>query len=55
MTLPVMNDIERFLYEGNTYKFISKMYRLLMNECPKPGLHKSRMKWESDLNVTIDE
>ena len=25
ITLPVMNDVERFLYEGNTDKFISKM------------------------------
>ena len=49
ITLPVMNDVERFLYEGNTDKFISKM------SLKKTGLHKSRMKWESDLNVTIEE
>ena len=55
MILPVMNDIEKFLYEGNTCKFISKMYHLLMNKGQKPGLHKSRLKWESDLNVAIDE
>jgi len=55
MTLPVMTDVERFLCDGNTHKFISKMYCLLLNDGPKPGVHKSRMKWESDLNVTIDE
>ena len=31
------------------------MYRLLLNAGPKSGVQKSRMKWESDLNVTIDE
>lgn len=50
-----MNAVERFLYKGNTFKFISKMYHLLMNGGPKPGFHKTRMKWESYLNVTIDE
>ena len=54
--LPViMNDVERFLYDGSMHAFISKMYRLLLNEGPKPGMHESRMKWESDLNVSIDE
>ena len=47
--------ILRDFFMRGTHKFISKMYHLLMNECPKPGLHKSTMKWESGLNVTIDE
>lgn len=50
MILPVISDVERLLYEENTYKFISKMYRLL-NEDPKPDIHKSRKKWESDLSI----
>lgn len=32
MILPVMNEVEKFPYEGNTCKFISKTYRLLMNK-----------------------
>lgn len=42
LILPVISDVDRLLYEVNTYKFISKMYRLLLNE-------------ESDVSVTTDE
>lgn len=38
MTLPVISDVERFLYDGNTHKFISNIYRPLLNEDPKPGV-----------------
>ncbi len=31
------------------------MYRLLLNEGPKSGLHESRVKRESYLNITTDE
>lgn len=53
MTLPMLGDLERLLHEGNTPRLISKVYSLLMDNAPKPGLHKSREKWESDLGVTI--
>lgn len=55
MTLTVLNHIERLLCQENTSKFISKMYRLLLHEGPKPGLNKSKLKWEADLGVTTDE
>ena len=55
MILPVLTNVEKMLHEGNVCKFISKMYSMLLNECPKPGLHRSRMRWESDLNIAIDE
>ncbi len=54
MTLPVLSDLEKLLYEGSTPRFISKVYSLLIGEALKPGLHRSREKWESDLGVTID-
>lgn len=53
MTLPMLNDLERLLHEENIPSFISKAYLLLMDDDPKPGLHKSREKWEFDLGVTI--
>ena len=31
------------------------MYDLLLNESPKPNLHRSRIRWETDLGITIDE
>lgn len=55
MALPVLNDVERILLEGNICKFISGMYTLLLNKSPKTGLQHSRVRWESDLNITIDE
>ncbi len=53
MTLPTLSDLERLLHEGNAPRLISKVYCLLMNDAPKPGLHKSRERWESDLSITI--
>ena len=49
----MLNDLEGLLHEGNAPRLISKVYSLLMEDAPKPGLHKSREKWESDLGVTI--
>lgn len=54
MTLPVLSDIEKLLHEGNVPGFISKVYVLLMEGASKSGLHKSRGRWESDLDITID-
>ena len=53
MTLPTLSDLEKLLHEGNTPRLISKVYSLLMDDALKPGLHKSREKWESDLGVTM--
>lgn len=55
MIIPEMSGIAKFLHEGNTYKFMSRMYTLLMKEGPKPGFHNSRLRWESALGVTIDD
>ena len=55
MTLPVLTDVEKLLHEGNVCKGISKMYSSLLNEGPKPGLHKPRARWESDLHAAIDK
>lgn len=55
MTQSVMNAVEKFLHEKNTTKFISKMYQLLLKGSPKPGLHKSKTKWEPDLNMKIND
>lgn len=55
MAIPVISDVEKILFEGNACKFISQMYTLLLNNSPKPGLYKSRMRWESGLNIMIDK
>ena len=57
MVLPVFTNVENLLHSNEqcSYRFISNMYLMLLNLCPRVGLHKSRERWESDLNITIDE
>lgn len=54
LSLPLLTDVEELLH-GDKCRFISRMYSLLLNGSPKPGVHKSRMRWETDLGITIDE
>lgn len=49
----MINDLEGLLHGGNTPHLISKVYSLLMDDAPKPGLYKPREKWESGLGVTM--
>lgn len=56
MCLPTMNNVERLLCMGNVHKLISKMYCLLLNEGPKPGLYKAVLKLKlKSLQVTMDD
>lgn len=52
MTLPVFSSVEDLLHDGQgSYRFISKTYSLLLEQCPKTGIHKSRERRESDLQL----
>ena len=57
MTLPVFSDVENLLHsdDQSSYRFISNMYNVLMGKCSREGIHKSRERWETDLNITIDQ
>lgn len=49
-------SIEQLLHDNHdSYTFISRVYSLLMQQRPKPDVHKSTERRESDLNITIDE
>lgn len=50
--------LEIWLYQINysmTHTDVYPVFSLLTQQRPKPDLHKSRERWESDLNTTIDE
>lgn len=55
MTLPKLTEMENLIQESGPSKLISAVYSLLISECPKPDLYKSKGKWESDLNTTIED
>jgi len=55
MTLPKLTEIEKLMQESGQCKLISKVYSLLILECPKSDLYRSKGKWESDLNTTIED
>lgn len=55
MTLPKLTEMEKLMHDNGPYKFISKVYSLLISECPKPALYKPKERWESDLNIKIED
>ncbi|XP_059847237.1 uncharacterized protein LOC132406065 [Hypanus sabinus] len=55
MLLPKSHEIETLIQKGKIKKFISCMYNLIQKQAIKQGVHKSRQKWESDLNIKIEE
>ena len=55
MLLPKPKEIENLIQKGLIKKFTSTMYNLIQKKTPKQGIHISRQKWESDLNINIDE
>lgn len=53
--LPSLTELEKLLHNGDPCIFISKVYSVLIKECPKPKLYRSKERWESDLNITIED
>lgn len=49
------HEIERLVQHGMGEKSISKAYSRLQSRTPKPGLHKSRVRWKLDLNIASME
>ena len=55
MLLFQIKGIEFLIQGRGIKKFISSMYKLLQKSSPKIGIQKSRQRWETDLNISIDE
>ena len=53
--LPKPNEIEILIHKGTIKKFTSCMYNLIQEQMIKEGIHKSRQKWESNLDIKIEE
>lgn len=43
------------MQESGPCKLISEVYSVLISDCPKPDLYRSKGKWESDLNTAIED
>ena len=55
MAVAKLTEMEKLIHDSGPNKFISKVYSLLISECPKPALYRSKERWESDLNITIED